>query len=99
MYDVRSGSFEWNEQKNRLNQEKHGISFEEAKLVFLDPQRLRILDWDHSDATEIRYYCVGIVNGGIVTVRYTVRGEFIRIIGAEFWRKGRALYEKANRQF
>ena len=36
--------FEWNEIKNRLNQEKHGISFEEAKEVFNDALQISKLD-------------------------------------------------------
>jgi len=36
--------FEWNETKNRLNQEKHGISFEEAKEVFDDALQISKLD-------------------------------------------------------
>lgn len=33
-------SFEWDEQKNRENQAKHGVSFEEAQAVFIDPDLL-----------------------------------------------------------
>ncbi len=36
--------FEWNKDKNKLNQEKHGISFEEAKEVFADPLHISKLD-------------------------------------------------------
>lgn len=36
--------FEWDENKNRLNQTKHGVSFEEAKEVFNDPLHLSKLD-------------------------------------------------------
>ena len=35
-------------------------------------------------------------DGGILTVRFTRRGEAIRIIGAGYWRKGKAIYEKEN---
>jgi len=34
---------------------------------------------------------------GIVTVRFTRRGDRLRIIGAGYWRKGKELYEKTNR--
>lgn len=36
--------FEWDETKNKLNQRKHGVSFEEAKMVFDDPFQLSKLD-------------------------------------------------------
>jgi hypothetical protein len=36
--------FEWDENKNRLNQTKHSVSFEEAKEVFNDPLHLSKLD-------------------------------------------------------
>ena len=34
--------------------------------------------------------------GGILTVRFTYRGETIRIIGAGYWRKGKKIYEEKN---
>ena len=40
--------FEWDENKNVLNQAKHKVSFEEAKTVFSDPHALVIDDPDHS---------------------------------------------------
>lgn len=46
---------------------------------------------------EQRYYCIGKVNIAIMTVRFTYRKNVIRIIGAGFWRKGRSIYEQANR--
>jgi uncharacterized DUF497 family protein len=33
--------FEWDEKKNRINQKKHGVSFEEAEKVFLDNNKGR----------------------------------------------------------
>ncbi len=40
--------FEWDESKNRANNKKHGISFEEAQIVFYDENALLIVDPDHS---------------------------------------------------
>jgi hypothetical protein len=37
------------------------------------------------------------VDGGVMTVRFTWRGGVIRIFGAGYWRKGRAIYEQQNR--
>ncbi len=41
--------------------------------------------------------CFGIVEGNVLTVRFTWRAGRIRIIGAGYWRKGRKAYEEANR--
>ena len=41
--------FDWNEAKNQANVRKHGVSFEEAKSVFLDEFALLIADPDHSE--------------------------------------------------
>jgi uncharacterized protein len=87
--------FEWDEQKNAENQLKHGVSFFEAQQAFLDPNRRIAEDLEHS-ADELRYYCFGRVHGGIMTVRFTYRGQKIRIIGAGYWRKGKKIYESTN---
>lgn len=84
---------EWDEKKNLLNQTKHGISFEEARHVFEDPNRITVKDSTHS-ITEDRLYCIGRIERGIVMVRYTQRYARIRIFGAGFWRKGRKIYEQ-----
>jgi uncharacterized DUF497 family protein len=96
MYTVISGSFEWDEDKNLLNTAKHAVSFEEAKYCFSDPRRLIASDDAHSTMTERRFICFGRIERGIVTVRYTHRGERIRILGAGFWRKGRKAYDAEN---
>ena len=88
-------SFEWDEIKNLLNQQKHHVSFEEAQYAFFDKQRVIAEDLEHS-AVEKRYFCFGRVNGGILTVRFTYRQNKIRIIGAGYWRKGKKIYEKEN---
>lgn len=88
---------EWDENKNKVNIEKHGVHFNEAQLAFLDPLRVIAEDLNHSH-TEKRYYCIGMVNKEVVTVRFTYRDDKIRIIGAGYWRKGRKIYEKAQCQ-
>jgi len=85
--------FEWDEDKNLANIEKHGLSFEEAIRAFLDRKRKIILNEKHS-SDEMRYYCLGMVGDRVLTVRFTIRGSKVRIIGAGFWREGRKLYEK-----
>lgn len=87
--------FEWDEEKNKINIKKHGISFEVAVQVFEDCNRITLYDQQHSQE-EDRFHCVGKVNENIVTVRFAIRGECIRIIGAGYWRKGKALYENRD---
>jgi len=45
-------------------------------------------DVAHS-GTESRYYCFGRVSDGMPAVRFTDRGNVIRIIGAGYWRRGK----------
>jgi len=83
--------------KDRINRAKHGVGFELAQRAFLDPKRVIAEDLDHSLA-EVRYFCFGIIEDAVLTVRFTRRGAKIRIFGAGYWRKGKAIYEKANRK-
>ena len=93
---VRKATFEWDENKNSLNKEKHNISFEEAQFAFSDTKIIIAKDIEHS-RKEDRFYCFGKVNENIVTVRFTFRNNRIRIIGAGYWRKGKHIYEKENK--
>lgn len=86
-------NFEWDDNKDRENQLKHGVSFYEAQQAFIDQNRLIAKDLEHS-SNEPRFYCFGKVNNGVMTVRFTHRGHKIRIIGAGYWRKGRKIYEQ-----
>ena len=87
--------FEWDSDKDAENQEKHGVPFSLAQFAFADTKRVIAEDVAHSK-TENRYFCFGDVDGGILTVRFTYRGNVIRIIGAGYWRKGKAIYEREN---
>jgi hypothetical protein len=88
--------FEWDEAKNLENQTKHGVSFEEAVRAFGDPKRLIMRDRLHSLCEE-RFYCMGLVEGRILTVRITYRKKATRILGAGYWRRGRKHYEEKNK--
>jgi len=88
--------FEWDEEKDKENQAKHKVSFSLAQQAFLDPHRVIAEDINHSREEE-RYYCIGRVDDGIMTVRFTYRSNVIRIYGAGYWRKGRRIYEKQNK--
>ncbi|MBI3596856.1 MAG: BrnT family toxin, partial [Nitrospirae bacterium] len=67
-----------------------------AQYAFLDPRRVIAEDRSHSQE-EKRFYCIGRVGEGIMTVRFTYRGNIIRIYGAGYWRKGRKIYEEKNK--
>jgi uncharacterized DUF497 family protein len=67
-----------------------------AQRAFLDPNRIIAKDLKHS-RKEKRYFCIGKVDDGIITVRFTHRGNVIRIIGAGYWRDGKVTYEKKNK--
>ena len=88
-------TFEWDQSKNKLNQKKHNVSFEEAQYAFLDPKRIIAKDLEHSNKEE-RFYCFGKIEQNIVTDRFTYRNNKIRIIGAGYWRRGKSIYEKEN---
>ena len=92
---MADASFEWDPKKDDENQSKHGVSFAEAQLAFLDPKRVIAEDLAHG-STEKRYYCFGALGEGIMTVRFTYRASTIRIIGAGYWREGRRIYEREN---
>jgi uncharacterized DUF497 family protein len=88
-------SFEWDDAKDLANQAKHGVSFGFAQRAFLDTKRVIAHDVEHS-TVEPRYYCFGKVQSGVLTVRFTWRHGVVRIIGAGYWRKGKAIYEREN---
>lgn len=91
---MRSG-FEWDDEKDKENQKKHGVSFSESREAFLDRSRVVAEDLEHSK-DEKRYYCFGKTKKGILTVRFTYRNNKIRIIGSGYWRKGKKIYEQEN---
>ena len=75
--------FEWDDNKNRINKDKHGVTFEEAKTVFYDENALLEFDDTHSDAEE-RFRILGSSSfGNILLVVHCVRnGSTIRIISS-----------------
>ena len=87
--------FDWDPEKDRENQSKHGVSFTEAQFAFANPRRVIAEDLSHS-SREKRYYCFGEVEGGVLTVRFTYRDKIIRIFGAGYWRKGKRIYDREN---
>ena len=86
--------FEWDDKKDHLNLRKHGVSFAKAQQAFVDPNRVIAIDLKHSTAEETRYFCFGLVEDRVLTVRFTFRKDTIRIFGAGYWREGRKRYEQ-----
>ena len=72
--------FEWDEEKNIINKQKHKISFELASHVFDDPNYIEMYDFEHS-IDEERYIAIGKV-GDILFVVFTERGITLRLISA-----------------
>jgi uncharacterized DUF497 family protein len=72
----KTSDFEWDPEKDQLNQRKHRVSSALAQLAFLDHDRVILEDLEHG-GDEKRYYCLGRVAGGILTVRFTYRNEKI----------------------
>ena len=96
--------FEWDEAKNLANQRKHGVSFQLASKVFLDPLFVSIKD--RIQDGEQRWRTYGEVEGWLLMmVAHTVREkeadgrlvEVVRIISArEVSRRERRHYEDEN---
>ncbi len=86
--------FEWDENKNALNQKKHQISFDEAKTVFYDDRALVIDDPDHSQDEE-RFIILGMSNrANLLIVCHCLRASdtIIRIISARKATKKESMY-------
>ena len=81
MADLR---FDWDPRKNRTNQRKHGVTFEEAETVFADDRAVLLDDPDHS-ATEDRFLLLGLsasLRTLVVCHCYWEAEDTIRIITA-----------------
>ncbi len=80
---MRDIKFEWDENKNQINQKKHKVSFEEAKTVFYDAEAIVIDDPEHSK--EDRFIILGFskrANLLVVCHCYRASDSIIRIISA-----------------
>ena|ERR1041384_7973980 len=92
MATVGFGDFEWDEEKARSNVQNHGVSFEEASSVFLDPYYLAIDDPTAPD----RFIALGFSRlARLLFVVHLERGEKVRIISARrATRSERQTYER-----
>ena len=81
---MKAPEFEWDPAKNRANQKKHHVSFEEARTVFLDEGALVASDPDHP-SREDRFLMIGFslqLRVLLVCFCERRRGNVIRIISA-----------------
>ncbi len=90
--------FKWDSAKARLNQAKHGVSFEEAQTVFRDPLGGMVDDPRHS-INEQRLVLIGMSDRQrLITVMFTEKGDRIRLISArQVTRAERRAYEETSR--
>ena len=93
--ELSFGDFIWDSEKERVNIDKHGISFVMAAKAFEDSRRKIYADSKHSKE-EPRLFCIGKVEDRIITVRFIYRHDKIRIFGAGCWRRGVSYYEKED---
>lgn len=89
--------YEWNPEKAQRNLRKHGVPFEEAATVFLDPLAMTYPDPDHSDK-EDREITIGYsTRQRLVFVSHVRRGNRMRIISArKATRRERKQHEEGN---
>jgi uncharacterized protein len=71
--------FEWDEEKRRTNLTKHKIDFEDAAIIFTDPEALTVTDLRH---VEPRLRTTGAAETTLLTVVWTPRGSSVRMISA-----------------
>jgi uncharacterized DUF497 family protein len=88
--------FSWNRNKAAANRRKHGVTFEEATGVFLDPDRIEGYDNRHD---EPRWIVIGVADTVLLVVAYAVldqENEVIRLISA---RRADAQERRTYREF
>ena len=81
---MNSIDFVWDENKNKANIKKHGVSFVEAQTVFLDEKAIRFFDPEHSE-DEARFIMLGLsfkLRVVVVCHCYRENDTVIRLISA-----------------
>jgi uncharacterized DUF497 family protein len=79
---TRDLRFDWDPAKDRTNQRKHGVSFDEARTAFMDEQGRLMHDPDHSEE-EDRFVLLGASSKQrLLVVCHAYRDEIIRIFSA-----------------
>lgn len=86
-------AFEWDEEKNKTNIQKHGIDFNDVTKSFEQPMLVR--SDDRKDYGENRMIALAKINDLIAVIAYTKRGKNIRLISArKANRKERRIYRE-----
>lgn len=90
-------TYEWDKAKNRQNIAKHGIDFEGARWIFQRPILVR--RDDRQDYREDRWIALGELDGVVIVMVFTRRGDRIRIISVrKANRNERKVYQERTRQ-
>ena len=91
--------FEWDPAKDVANLAKHGVTFEEALTVFMDPVARIHGDPDHSEA-EAREIIVGhSIHQRLLLISFVERGEKVRLISARVaTKRERRDYEEKDKK-
>ena len=97
---MESLRFSWDKSKNKTNQKKHGISFDEAQTVFFDENAVEFFDPDHSQ-DENRFLMLGLsYRLRVLVVCHCLRknNSEIRIISArKATKKEQKIYSGGNK--
>jgi uncharacterized DUF497 family protein len=90
--------FEWDDEKEKINIRKHGVSFDEARTVFYDEKAIQFFDPDHSEE-EDRFILLGMsfkLRALVVCHCFRESETVVRLISArkadreeerEYWRR------------
>lgn len=90
-------NFEYDPLKDEINQEKHGVSFEEAQSIWADPNLVTL---PARRKGETRKLAIGKSYSALFSVVHTKRGDAIRIISARRTTRKEAAYyaRQSNRR-
>lgn len=78
---MQDDTFAWDDTKAASNWLDHGVTFEMARDAFRDAFAIEWSD-EGQGVPEERFALLGMVQGRLLFVAYTLRGERIRIISA-----------------
>ena len=87
--------FEWDEEKAKINLDKHGLSFADVELVFNGPT-VTFVD-DRRDYRKTRYVTLGLLEETLIVVyiAHTLRSDIVRLISMRKANgKERKIFEK-----
>jgi uncharacterized DUF497 family protein len=86
--------FDSDPHKSVINKTKHGVDFEEAKLVWQDADAVLLVS---AYSAENRFLAIGYIHNKLWTVIFALRGDKIRIISARRSRESEAAYYEKNK--